>query len=248
MTSSKRKWRKRLVMAGVTAAVVVLVVFPAYLLLQVLVVIPYRHEHGQTYLGASAKFRESLDIGDTERAKYWAERMIVYSQAGRERAPWARRFGMAFFAHPYYSPESTTNAYRCLAQAHELAGALEEALRSYKIQAAFPLGIGRVCYKLGREEESFQAFCAYAFERRRERHLSISPALSANAARAYRRDIVGPDYQPPGFEHELSPFPTYSVFLSFMEKQWETTGYDDAYREPMEFLRAMSGEPTTPNN
>jgi len=248
MTSGKRKWRKRLVIAGVTAAVIVLVVFPLYLVLQVMVIIPYRHEHGQTFLGASVKFRESLESGDTERAKYWAERMIVYSQAGRERAPWARGFGMAFFMHPYYPPESTTDAYRCLAQSHELAGELDEALRLYKNQAASSLGIGRVCYKLGRAEESFQQFCAYALERRRERRRSISPELSANAASAYRMDIVGPNYQPPRFERELSPFPTYAVFLFFMEKQWAKTGHDDEYREPMEFLRAMGGEQTPQHN
>jgi len=179
----------------------------------------WQHEHGYTYAGAGSKFFEAMNGGDTETAKYWAQRMIHYA----DRDP------------PI--PDLLQQTHQSLAEAHELGGELGEALSLYEHDGALPVGAARVYFKLGRNEEAFRAYCEFAVENKKRLGRRGGTTMRGGEADVVRELIAGTDRTNFPYKRNLIPFRYYTDFMFFMERQWEKTGNDETYREAMEYLR-----------
>jgi tetratricopeptide (TPR) repeat protein len=205
--------------AVVLAAVVVLPLLLIALLAFGVLLGVWQHEHGYSYAGAEAKFTEAMNRGESAMGKYWAQRMVDY--AARDRR----------------IPDRLQMAYGFLAEAHELAGELEEALSLYEHDGALPVGAARVYFKLGRNEEAFRAYCEFALENKKRLGRRGRKTMTSGEAEGVRILTAGTDTADFPYKRNLIPFRSYMDFMFYMQLQWEKTGNDEKYREAMEYLR-----------
>ncbi len=205
--------------AVVLAAVVVLPLLLIALFLSAVLFGIWQHEHGYSYAGAEFKFIDAMNRGESATAKNWAQRMVHYADRDRR------------------IPDRLQMAHQALAEAHELAGELEEALSLYEHEGALPVGAARVYFRLGREEESFRAYCEFALENKKSVGRRRGTTMGGGEAEVVRLLTAGSDTADFSYKRNLIPFRYYMDFMFFMELQWEKAGNDEKYREAMEYLR-----------
>lgn len=230
----------------VRMALLAVLLFVVYMVLEVTVISEYRHEHGFTYRGAMAKFYSAMGAGDPDEAKHWADRMLHYSSTTRPSpSVFGGRLGLAFGYSAFSGREYQRESYRCLANAHELAGEYEQALSLCQQHGDWPRDEGRVRYKLGKRKQAFETFCKFALLEKQQLNLTLPLNMQSARVKTFRERARGGYFS---YEKALWPFKSYTGFLNFMRREWKGTDNDEKYREAMEFIEAAGGAPKKDGN
>ena len=184
------------------------------------VIFPYQYHHGLNWKGIGYKYYFALKSGNAKEAIHWAKRGYAYEILGKGG--------------------QIRNSERFIAQAYELDGQYEMAINWYKIAGKGGFPAPRLYYKMGRLQESFEAYCRYA-EAYAERHAEDLASKAWNvrnlALGRLRMAIIMESV-----EMRLTAFVDYADFVAFMEAEYEKAGEPEKYKEAMELYRSVETE------
>lgn len=130
------------------------------------------------------------------------------------------------------------------ALAYELTGDLDAASENYRKGAKVRdlLRDARLAYKKGENAAAFALYCAYPKENVFPKFETLAKRRESTRIRVMCEDLYAEHhYCGKNFDGRvLTPFATYSDFLTFMEEEFKAQGEPAKYAEAMEFFRSCA--------
>ena len=192
-------------------------------------------EHGIGTRATDEKCGLALMEWNPPELIHWAHRHIHYAQKN---------------GRPQFNLKK---GYTYLAEGYEMNGNYVEALETYRVLLEmqpnkpyyYSKPLGRLHYRLGNREESFNLFCQYIDERvTTYEYYSHS---SRKTLQEYLDELIRSipfidGYVEPSKQRSMSPFKTYQEFLDFMEEEYAKQESKALFQEAMETYRNFTGK------